>query len=43
MLLARANASRFVQGLAEGDPVAWGILVLVVLFTAIGGYYKLRG
>ena len=42
-LLARASATRFVQGLYEGDPVAWGILVLVVIFTVAGWYFKFRG
>ena len=42
-LFARGGASRFVQGLTEGDPVAWGLLVLVLLFTAVGWFYKFRG
>ena len=41
-LLARGSASRFVQGLTEGDPVAWGLLVLVVIFTAAGWFFKFR-
>jgi hypothetical protein len=41
-LLARGSASRFVQGLVNGDPVAWGILVLVLIFTAVSAIYKFR-
>ena len=41
-ILARASATRFVQGLYEGEPVAWGILVLVLIFTAAGWYFKFR-
>jgi hypothetical protein len=41
-LLARGNATRFVQGLYEGDLVAWGLLVLVLIFTAVGWFFKFR-
>ena len=41
-LIARGSATRFVQGLVEGEPVAWGLLVLVLLFTAAGWYFKFR-
>jgi hypothetical protein len=41
-LLARGSATRFVQGLYEGDPVAWGLLVLVLIFTAAGWFFKFR-
>ncbi|MEX2027417.1 MAG: hypothetical protein WEH44_08950 [Pirellulaceae bacterium] len=41
-LLARGSATRFVQGLVEGEPVAWGLLVLVLIFTAAGWYFKFR-
>jgi hypothetical protein len=41
-LIARGSANRFVQGLTEGDPVAWGILVLMIIFTAVGAIYKFR-
>jgi hypothetical protein len=41
-LLARGSANRFVQGLADGDPVAWGILALVLIFSAVGAIYKFR-
>lgn len=42
LLLARASATRFVQGLMNGDPVAWGILALVLIFTAVGTFFKFR-
>lgn len=41
-LFARGSAARFVQGLVEGEPVAWGLLVLVLIFTAAGWYFKFR-
>jgi hypothetical protein len=37
-----SGASRFFEGLSEGDPVAWCILAAVVLFTALGAYQKYR-
>jgi hypothetical protein len=41
-LLARGGANRLVQGLSEGDPVAWGIVALVLIFTAVGAFFKFR-
>ncbi len=41
-VFARSGASAMVQGLLEGDPVAWGILILVLIFTAVGSYFKFR-
>lgn len=40
----RVNATRFYEGLQEGDPVAWGILIVVVILT-IGSFVlkTLRG
>jgi hypothetical protein len=43
LLAARVSgASRFFQGLSEGDPVAWCILGAVVFFTAFGACQKYR-
>jgi hypothetical protein len=30
------------EGLSEGDPVAWAILGGIILFTAFGAYQKFR-
>jgi hypothetical protein len=35
-----SNATRFVEGLTEGDPVAWVILGGIVVFSAFGLYKK---
>jgi hypothetical protein len=40
-ILARGSG-RFLQGLINGDPVAWGILVLVLIFMVVGAIYKMR-
>ncbi|HZL87279.1 MAG TPA: hypothetical protein VFB96_02795 [Pirellulaceae bacterium] len=40
-ILARGGG-RFLEGLFNGDPVAWGILVLVLIFSAVGAIYKFR-
>ena len=44
MLLAYRSdsAARFFDGLSSGDPVAWGILGAIVVFTAFGAYKKYR-
>jgi hypothetical protein len=40
LLIARGSSGRFVQGLTEGDPVAWVILGAIVVFSAFGLYKK---
>ena len=44
LLLAarRVDVNAFVEGLSNGDPVAWGILVVVVGFSLFGLYQKFR-
>jgi hypothetical protein len=38
----QTSAGRFFEGLSEGDPVAWGILGVIVAFSAFGLYQKFR-
>ena len=40
LLAARVDAGRFLEGLTEGDPVAWVILGAIVAFSAFGLYKK---
>ena len=44
MLLAyrSGSATRFFAGLSEGDPVAWVILGVVILFSAWSMWQKYR-
>lgn len=42
-LLAVGSASRFLDGLKNGDPVAWVILAVVAIFGVVSAVLKLRG
>lgn len=44
MLIAETvtDADIFLEGLMDGDPVAWGIAGVTLLFVAFGIYQKYR-
>jgi hypothetical protein len=44
LLLAaqRVDVNKFVEGLSNGDPVAWGILIVCGGFSLFGLYRKFR-
>jgi len=41
-MLARRGLSSLINGLTEGDPVAWGALGIGILIAGVSWYFKSR-
>ncbi len=40
--LLGAGIGRLIRGLTEGDPVAWGVVGVIVVVAIVGGIWKAR-